>query len=514
MSSPEETRQPTAKAPQDAGAPGAIASEASGVITAQVMGIGLRYVSSVMVTRTLGATWFGSFALASTVANLLALVSLVGVSPGALPFLARARRTGKAEELRAVVRASWVIVLVVSVLISAAAFAVAPWLGVAVFDDDRFGEVLRPLALFILFTALSAASTGLLQSLLGPRQQAMIDRVLVMAVTTVGLVGTWWFDWGIGGVIVSTIAGPLAGFAVALPLVVRRAPGVLRGSAPCSALPIGNLFRQSSPLMGVNILAFGLVWMDVLLMGVFRSPEEVGIYGASARLAPMVMLVTEAVGPVFMARFAVHFVDRDWPVIRELYRTTGRWSLWGGTVLAAVFFVWGRQVLALFGPEFVAGYSVLVLLALGRAVSATFGMCGRALAVSGKAHLNLVNTTLVIAINGTLDLFWIPRFGAIGAAGATCISVTLVNLLQTGQVWFLYRIHPFTRKSLLGQVAIGVLAVLAWSWSEGPGGAAGWLLPLALFLFACGALYFTWGMEGEDRAFWSRTLRTPRRRSE
>ena len=62
------------------------------------------------------------------------------------------------------------------------------------------------------------------------------------------------------------------------------------------AMPLAELFSTSWPLMGVSTLAFVLMWMDVLLMGVFRGSEEVGVYNACARLAVTVLLLHEAVG--------------------------------------------------------------------------------------------------------------------------------------------------------------------------------------------------------------------------
>jgi O-antigen/teichoic acid export membrane protein len=107
---------------------------------------------------------------------------------------------------------------------------------------------------------------------------------------------------------------------------------------------------------------------------------------------------------------------------------------------------------------------------------------------------------LTIALNGALDLLWIPRHGAPGAAAATCLSLAAVNLLQTVEVWLIYRVHPFSSRSLVGALGTLVLAGLAWPWREGPGGALGWTVPLALFLLASALLYLVAGASAGERA--------------
>ena len=495
-------------------ASGQVAVETGGVIVAQIVGMGLRYACAILSTRILGASWYGSLAIGMTIVTLLATVAGLGLSPGALPFLARAIRRGRPEEVRAAVRTGWFAVSALAVTVSLVAFALAPWIGVAVFDDPRVGQVLRPLCLFVLFSSLTTTTTGFVQILWGPREQAIILRVLTVGATLAGLAVTWWFGLGIVGVVASNLLGPFLGLVVALPLVLRRVESALRPSAPCGPLPLGSMVRQSAPLMGVGIFAFILMWMDVLLMGVFRSSDEVGIYGVSARLALLVVLLLDSAGPVFLTRFSLLHADGNWPEIRSLYRTTGRWSLWSGVVIASVFCVWGTPILSLFGPEFAAGLTVLGVLSIGRAISASFGMCGRVLAVSGYAHLNLMNMVLLVAVNGILDYLWIPRYGGLGAAGATCITIAGVNFLQSVQVWYLYRMHPFTRRSPIGLVGPIALAGLAWPWREGSGGAVGWLVALVAYLVACGALYLGAAADEEDRAFlrrlWKRLRRAER----
>jgi len=499
---PAPERDAAAHAPSQAGAVshGAIAGLAGGTLVAHALGTALRYAGAVVTTRILGLAAFGSFTLATTVTNVLSILSAAGLSPGLLPFVAEARRSGDASRVTAVVRAAWQIAGVASVLVALALWLASPWIARAIFGDPQMGEMLRVLSVMVVFAALSTVTLTLVQAFMGIHEQAWIERVLTVAVALVGLCLSWTLGLGVAGVLGATLLSAAVGLLAGYARLARRVPGLLSRRTTCDRLPTRALVGQSWPLLGTGLLAFALLWMDVLLMGVFRDRSEVGLYGACARLAPVILLVHDSVGPVFLARLSELFVHRDWPAIHALYKLAGRWSLWSGTIGSAVLIVWGAPILSLFGPGFVPGAPVLALLAASRLATTSTGMCGRMLAVTGRARLTMVNMSLLVGCNLALDLWWIPRHGAIGAAAATCLALVLINLVGTLEVWALYRVHPWTRRSVLGALAVAALAALAWPARDGWGGSLGWLVPLALFVLLSVGLYIVWDLGEEDRA--------------
>ena len=490
---------------------GRLAAQTGGVLAAQAGNLALRYVGAICLARAVGVSLYGSFTLGVTIVTVLGIVASLGVSPGALPFLARARRAGDHGGLRAVARATWVLVASCALPLGLLVFLLGPWIGEAFFHDSELAALLVPLAGFIVLASLCRATTGLVQGLFGAHVQALVEPLLVVAVTVLGLACSWWLDGGVAGAVLATLAGPLAGLAAGLVLVRRAVPGVLSARPGAESLPLTGLLRESWPLMGVACFAFVLTWMDVLLMGVFRSPEEVGVYGACARLAIVVQLLHEGAGPVFMERLATHFVAREQQAVRHLYHTTARWCAWSGASLAAVLILWRGELLSLFGEGFAEGAPLLVVLVLGRLATASTGMCGRMMAVTGRARISLLNMLLMIGCNALLDVLWIPAWGGMGAAAATCVSLVAVRILQTAQVWWIFRLQAITARSLAALPAVGALAALAW-WLKGPGtGGPFWPPYAALFGLGCAALMLALGTDPQDRSLLRQLLRPPRR---
>ncbi len=483
-----------------------VAREAGGVAAAHVVGGGMRYVAAAFAARVIGAAGYGTYTLALTITAIASLVAGMGLSPGVLPFLSQARRGGDPRAIRAVVRASLALALGLSASLALLLFALAPRLSSALFHDPALASGLRSLAALVVLAALLATIVANLQGFQAVKEAAWTDSVIALGVTAAGMALSWSVGWGWRGVVGSTLAGPAAGILVGALRLARLAPRTPGRPAPAAAnrpgLPIGPLAAYSWPLMVGSLLSFLLGFMDLLLMGVFRPAREVGVYGVASRLATGVLLAQESLAPIFQARLADHFVAGDETGMRHLYDLTARWALWPGLASAAALMLWAEDWLALFGPEFVAGAAPLIVLAAGKGIAVAAGLSGRFFAITGRTRLNLADLALGVALGAALQWAWIPRYGALGAAAASSVALLAIKLLQVTQVWTLFRMLPWNRKSLVPVVGIALLALAAFPLRHAVPGRWGWLVPAAAFGLACLALFLAIGVSADDRAVW------------
>ena len=61
-----------------------------------------------------------------------------------------------------------------------------------------------------------------------------------------------------------------------------------------------------------------------------------------------------------------------------------------------------------------------------------------------------------------LNLVLIPKIGLLGAACSTLAVMVLTNALKIGVVYFYFKIHPYSKQTLLQLLLIGVLFVFQW----------------------------------------------------
>jgi O-antigen/teichoic acid export membrane protein len=89
----------------------------------------------------------------------------------------------------------------------------------------------------------------------------------------------------------------------------------------------------------------------------------------------------------------------------------------------------GKPLLWLFGPQFVIGYDIMFVAAIGLVVRSAIGPVERLLNMLGHQHICAVAYAFAFVMNVILCVVLVPRFGGYGAAAATSISLFFETVL-------------------------------------------------------------------------------------
>jgi O-antigen/teichoic acid export membrane protein len=470
----------------------------AGTLVANTLGALVRFATAVIMMRILGASLFGSYVQAMTIALLLMLIGSLGSSPGIVPFVVAAERAGGGS-LRALGLRLWRLVLAASIPLSVAMWAAAPWLANTAFDDPKLLELVRLLSPLVVLGAFVTATMAFLQGMGAVALQAWIERVLIACATFVLVAVAGMAGLGVRGVIVAVLLGTLVGCVLGVGAVHRMTRAAWGATAKVAASP-REILRESTPLMGASLLTFIIMSMNVVFVGVLHDSREVGGYGAAVRVLLAVTLVHDSVAPVFVSRMGKLFLDRDWPAIRHLYRHSTVWSSWSSAGAVLVLVLWAPEVLGLLGTGFRESASVLIVLAAAKLITTGTGMCGLLIVTTRRVRLQLLNSFVLLATNAALNFLWVPRYGALGAAFATLASSALSNALQLVEGWVLFRVQPFSTRSLTAPVVALAIGAAVWPLREGLGGPFGWLLPLAIVSASWIALAWVFAVDAREKS--------------
>ena len=102
--------------------------------------------------------------------------------------------------------------------------------------------------------------------------------------------------------------------------------------------------------------------------------------------------------------------------------TRARFACASAFVLGLVVF--GRTVLGVFGPEFVSGYTTLVLLSLAQLVRAAGGPVAELLGVTGHQDESLRVCAVGLVATVALSLVLVPMYGIVGAGWSVLFVTT------------------------------------------------------------------------------------------
>ena len=127
--------------------------------------------------------------------------------------------------------------------------------------------------------------------------------------------------------------------------------------------------------------------------------------------------------------FTKYHVAGDRDRLAEFAANATRWTFWPSLAATIAILVVGWPMLWLFGSEYVGGYHLMFILAIGTIARASIGPGGRLLNMLGELRASALAVIGAFAINLLLCLMLIPPFGATGAAIATTTAFIVESVL-------------------------------------------------------------------------------------
>lgn len=188
------------------------------------------------------------------------------------------------------------------------------------------------------------------------------------------------------------------------------------------------------PLLIVTMFSQYFADLDIAIVGLLVAPEQLALYNAAFRIALVITFGFLAINAVLMPRLSRLHAANDREAIQRLLRYSSAITFLGALLALAILWEWGREILGLFGEEFIAAYPVMLLLASSQLILAMLGPAAALLAVTGHQHqcLRVYMWSLLVLVAATIVLTSVA--GIIGAASA----VVLVNLLSG--IWLRYKV--------------------------------------------------------------------------
>lgn len=427
----------------------------AGTVVTQVSVFGV----TLLLSLRLGRSAVGVYAQVYAFLPLLSLLSLAGFRAAMTRFVAIYRAAGDDGALCGTVRLGLGVTLAAGTALAIPLFLAARWLAHGLFDEPAMETPLRLVALTLPFAVFAEAALSATQGFKTMRYFAGIGLIAEPALRgglslALVLLGAG-VDGAVAALLVSNVIAAVAAYAA-----LRR---MLRPHHARPRYPVREVFSFSMISWVASLASTGLIYADILLLGVFLSSSEVGIYQVATRvvlLANATMLpINQSVSP----HLADAFGRRDLTRLAEIYRVATGWIVRTSLPAFVVLAMFPAETLRIFGSGFGRGAAVTVILAAGKLIDSATGPCGLVLNMAGRVAVNMVDNVGALALNIAANLWLIPRHGIVGAAAAWALSLAVLNVARVFQVRRAFGMQPFDRALALGAAAAAtsILAAVA-----------------------------------------------------
>lgn len=406
---------------------GGVVRGAAFVMGIRVAGAAIALLSQVLLARWMGAFEYGIYSYVWVWVIVLGIIVPMGFGTSVLRFVPEYRAKERWARLAGFLRTSFGVVLVVS-----ASTACAGLLLLWTFNDHIESHYVLPLAIGLLCVPAFAVTDwqeGAARAF-GWVNLAYVPPYIIRPLLIVGAAGgILYFTGGATGLQVAL--GALAASAVTM--LGQRLYFIWRTSRTMpKARPVYHAkywIGASVPLVLVEGLYLLMTNTDIVLLGYFVDPDEVGVYFAATRIANLMAFIFFSLNALAVPKFAELHGAGKHSELQRFVRGVIHAMFWPTLAAGAVLLVAGQFVLGLFGEGFDAGYPMLVLLMLGFLMRAATGPTEYLLNMTGNQNIVAAVYGAAVLGNVGLNLGFIPLWGATGAAAATAISVLISTLV-------------------------------------------------------------------------------------
>ena len=182
------------------------------------------------------------------------------------------------------------------------------------------------------------------------------------------------------------------------------------------------------PLFAASLSEIVIQNADVIVLSHTVAPADVAVYFAAGKTMSLILFVHYAVGSAMAQRFATYKANGDLTGLSLCIREAVTWTFWPSLATAVAILALGRPLLALFGPQFEAGYPVMAILVAGLLTRAAMGPAEILLNMMGeqRAAAFVVTTAAVLSVG--LNVILVPLYGLTGAATATATALAFAAL--------------------------------------------------------------------------------------
>lgn len=387
----------------------------------------------------------GLFFLTFIIYRFCLLVCNMGLVSGTIRYVAIYQQNNKSAHIKGTLLSGWLITFLMTALFLFTWYFSGSYVAVTFFEKEIIYSYLLVFLFALPFESMMKINLAALRAIEKVEYQAYVEGLL-FNVLKLSFVLYMLFEEKLDVIYVIYFYVVSAIIVSVLSFYLLKSNFKLTFFSKDYKCEFKELISFSIPMALTGILNDIMAHIDILILGIFVTSYNVGIYSVLTKITSIVQVFFYSFIPIFQS-FAVNLTfSNDIKRLSNLLKAVAYLK----TVLCAPVFclllLFPQFALAPFGEEYLIGIEYLYIL-----IAANFALCytilpAAIISMSGRSKLTSVNNFVLLIINGSLNLLLIPKYGLYGAAISTCISFVSFFIIINLQV---YKIFNFSFLSTL-----------------------------------------------------------------
>jgi len=427
--------------------------KAGGTFILKSFGLGIAFIFQILLGRVLNPELYGEYTMYLTYSTVFSIITILGMDRNLIKEVARYE--GDETKEKSLLRFSSQTSILITILVAVILLIIRGFIGFS-----NYGLLL--LLSMIVIRSMVAILDGFLQGKGNVLQVTLLNSVINNVLKMVLFIVFVFLNIeSLKAAIYSFVISEIVTIILRITNISKGLNGIISPKLTLSSEDKRTFIKYSLTVALISGIGLMLQNIDKIMISAYLDLSRVGIYKVAQNYVSLIS--------VFVTPFIAF-----WPVISKLYNENniGQIEIEMKRIVRIVtylvipmFFIFlflGNDLLAIFGEAYVTEEAelALIILSFSFLIDAVSGPIGSILTMTKYAKLALYNNIASLLINITLNLILIGRFGIVGVAIATGVSIIANNLISIFQVKILLGILSYDYRNLIQILSMGVVNYL------------------------------------------------------
>jgi O-antigen/teichoic acid export membrane protein len=388
-----------------------------------IIGIFFGYITTIYVTNLYGATVYGTLTLVITVVSIFSMIPKFGMDVALVRIIGGCCGKKK-EEIFLVFKVVFVFTLILSILFSILLLILSGVISEGIFNKPELNEYLKIASIMIVTTTIVTIVSASLQGLGRVKECIFIQSVLLQLIFLILLL----FNVSDDIVLLYTYSSIISAI-LSLYYGIRKFSSLSGGVVKKTVKAIFiKTITIAAPMLYAGSFALLMNWIDILMLGFYRSGAEVGVFSAAQKVAGVISISLVAISSVVAPKFAEFYSKNDMQNLKKVAKQSTTIAFFTSIPIFLTLIVFSNEIMNLFGDGFIIGSTVLIIISTAQFINAICGPVGYLMQMSNNQTTFKNIILLASIVNIFLNYILIPVYGINGAATSTLITMLIWNV--------------------------------------------------------------------------------------
>jgi O-antigen/teichoic acid export membrane protein len=395
---------------------------------AKVIATLLSMITSIIIVRLYGADMMGVVAVLNSFLMLSTIFTLLGTNTAILRLIPEQLVTFSAKSALQVYRKTQYMVITTSLVTGILLFFGSDIIAEKLFSKANLSFYIKLASMFVLFKSMMLLNTQAVRGVRLIKIFAVMQVLPTFFNLVLLLLLTALYDYKdnpvysqLSSILITAVAG-----WVIMEICFHKK---IKIQDVIDHVPLKRIIRVSLPMMFAAGMSFLMGQIGVIMLGIFRSEQEVGYYAIAVRLASLPSFFLVAINSMSASKFSELYAENRIDDLFHVAKKSAKLIFWTTAPVVLCLLLFGKPLLwILYGRDFGVAFPAMLFLVAGQFVNCISG--STAMFMNMTTHQNEFRNIMIMAalINFCLNFFLIPSYGIIGAGAAVMTSTFFWNV--------------------------------------------------------------------------------------